>query len=454
MKRNDRPVRLFTSLLGACLLLATTVAHAGELAPSAQLWGDVPSYDAPADPTANAPTVEAPTGEITLRGALVAALQGSPELASVSWEIRSREAREIQAAALPNPSLGIEVEDFGGSRERLGFDASQTTVSLAQLVEMGGKRAKRAALADARTAVATWDYEAKRAAVLTDTTRAFLAVLALQERLALLRQLESLSEDSLRSVVSMIAAGAVSPIEEDRARVALERVQLDVTRAARSLEASRVLLGATWGDTTPRFDRVLGDLARTDPPPALDTLLARVDESPDVARWDAEVAEREAEIAVERARRVPDITVSLGGRHYADTDEVGLVAQLGIPLPVFDRNRGGILDARYQTARARSEGRAARISVRARLEASYRTLEAASAEATSLRERIIPRATRVFEETRRGNVVGLFRYIEVLDAQRTLFEARRELLEALTAYHLAATDIERLAAAPVQHLDR
>lgn len=454
MARSDPSLRLPTALLGAFLLLAPAAARTAERASPRPLGASHPSASAPLDPDAVTPDLATPTGVLTLGDALAAALLGSPELTSTSWEIRSNEARTLQAGAFPNPSLTIEVEDFGGSEERLGFEANQTTVSLSQLLELGGKRASRMALADARTDLAAWDYEARRIAVLTDTTRAFLAVLALQERLALLHQLEALSEQSVRSVVSMIEAGAVSPIEEDRARVALERVQLEATRAARSLEASRVLLSATWGETNPRFDRAAGDLARTEPPPPLATLLATIDRSPEIARFDAEVAEREAAIAVERARRVPDLTVALGGRHYADTDEVGLVAQLSIPLPFVDRNHGGILDSRYQAARARAEGRATRVSVRARLEAAYRSLEAASAEAASLRDRIIPRATHVFDETRRGNAIGLFRYLEVLDAQRTLFEARQELLEALVTYHLTATDIERLAAVPVGHPER
>ena len=154
--------------------------------------------------------------------------------------------------------------------------------------------------------------------MLTDTTKSFVAVLALQKRQDLVRELESLAAETLRSVASTVRAGAVSPVEEERARVTLERVQLEVVRSAKELDAARVWLAATWGESQARFEWVRGDLGTLPPLPALDSLLAAAPESPELARWNAEVGQREAAIAVERARRIPDVTVSLGARHYAE----------------------------------------------------------------------------------------------------------------------------------------
>lgn len=440
-------------LAGALSLLSVgTRAFAEDAVIRRPLGADLPAYEAPVDPAASGVEAPDPTGTITLRDALAAALQRNPELASLSWEIRSRRAQAIQAGLRPNPTLSVEIEDFAGSGERRAFDSNQTTISLAQLVELGGKRAKRTRVAEIEATLGSWNYEAKRVAVLADTTKAFLLVLALQERVALVRELESLSAESVRSVASTVKAGAVSPIEEDRARVGLERVQLEAARAAKDLEGARALLAAAWGSSTPGFSEARGDLTRAAKPPGLEELMSLVDESPEVARWNSEVSERETAVALERARRIPDITVSVGGRHYTDTSDVGLVAQLSVPIPFFDRNQGNLLDARHRLARATSERRGAEVTVRSQLEASYRELEASLVEVIALRDQIIPRATRVFEETRRGYATGLFRYVEVLDAQRTLFEARRELLDALTAFHVVGTDIERLTGAPLDHL--
>lgn len=430
----------------------TTPARADDTATPWPLGREHPVFDAarePDRPLAPAPT---PSGEITLADAIAAALQGSPELATVSYDVRSREALALQAAARPNPELGVELEDFAGSGDRQGFDSAQTTLSLAQLVELGGKRSARVQLAERETALAGWDFETRRLAVLTDATKAFVAVLALQDRQSLVRDLESLAAETLRSVASTVRAGAVSPVEEDRARVNLERVQLEVVRSAKELERARALLAATWGQSQAGFERARGDLAALPPLPTPERLLAAAPESPELARWNAEISQREAAIALERARRIPDVTLSLGARHYAEGSDTGLVAGVSVPLPLFDRNRGNILDTRYRLARAQAERRLADVSVRTALTASYQELSIANGEIEALRDRIIPRAERVFQETRRGYATGLFRYVEVLDAQRTLFDARRELLEALAAFHFSATDLERLTGTPLSDL--
>lgn len=416
------------------------------------LGRELPAYVAPSDPEEPSPENPMPKGDLALRDALAAALRGNPELASLSWAVRSREARALQANVRPNPSITVELEDFGGSGERRAFDSNQTTISIAQLVELGGKRAKRTRVAELETELASWDYETRRIAVLADTAKSFLLVLSLQERRQLLRELEKISVEGVRSVASTVKAGAVSPIEEDRARVTLERVQLEAVRAEKELERARALLSASWGASTATFSLALGDLARAPEPPDLARLLAATDESPEIARWNAEVNEREAVVALERARRLPDVTASLGGRYYTDGGDAGVVAMLSVPIPLFDRNRGNILDARYRVAQASTDRRIAEVTVRSQVEATYLELEAVFTTITALRDRIIPRAQRVFEETRRGYATGLFRYIEVLDAQRTLFEARRELLDAFTIYHAVATDLERLTATSLDHL--
>src|SRR6185369_8254891 len=114
------------------------------------------------------PEIE-PTGELRLRTALDLALERSPDLQSVSWEIRARDARALQAGRLPNPQLHAEIENIGGSGDHQGVEDTETTVRLSQLIELAGKRGKRQRVADLGTTLAIWDYEAKRLHVLSET---------------------------------------------------------------------------------------------------------------------------------------------------------------------------------------------------------------------------------------------------------------------------------------------
>ncbi|MBK7949848.1 MAG: TolC family protein [Deltaproteobacteria bacterium] len=420
--------------------------------PVASRTADSPAGDGAASESGAAPTEPAPSGTIALADALAAALQGSPALAAQSIEVRRREARALQAGMFPNPVVSLVAEDFAGESQKKSLGYQQTTLSLAQLVELGGKRAARRRLADRDRDLATWDYETRRVAVLADTTKAFLVVLALQERKALLGELESIATEMLRSVASTVRAGAVSPVEEDRAHVNLDRVGLEVAQLDDELEAARALLAASWGQARAGFDAAKGDLWALPPTPELEALEQAAGESPELARWNAEIAQREAALSVERAARIPNVEVSIAGRHHPLGDAAGVVAGLSIPVPLFDRNQGGILAARHELARARSEQRQRDVSVRSAIVASLQSLQIADRTVRTLRDQIIPRAQRVFEQTRRGYATGLFRHVEVLDAQRTLFAARRELLDAVVALQFAATDLERLTGTPLSEL--
>ncbi|MBY0277239.1 TolC family protein, partial [Candidatus Binatia bacterium] len=144
---------------------------------------------------------------LTLRDALLRALRESPRLPGSALELRAREAESLQAGLIPNPALTTEVEDFGGGGSRNGFNASQTTISLAQLIELGGKRAARVRLAEAGADLGRWDYESLRINVLSDVARAFLATLAAQEKLALTEELRRIAERSVETVTRTVESG-------------------------------------------------------------------------------------------------------------------------------------------------------------------------------------------------------------------------------------------------------
>jgi cobalt-zinc-cadmium efflux system outer membrane protein len=392
-------------------------------------------------------------GVITLRDAVAAALVGNPDLAAFSWEVRVREARTLQAGLLPNPELRADVENVGGSGDRQEFEDTETTLRLSQLVELGGKRAKRRRVAELGRELATWDYEAKRLSVLSGTSKAFVATLTAQERLALADESEGLAGAVERAVGATVRAGASPPVELNRAAVALGQAQVERRRADRELAAARSALAATWGGRRPAFDRVSGALARVEAVPSLEDLLARLTHNPDLARWDTEIEERTAAVALAEAGRVPDVTVGAGGRHFSDNGDNALVVELTVPLPILNWNQGTIAEARHRLSKARAEREATDVALRAAMAAAYERLASAHERAMALRERLLPQARASLDGTTDAFKKGLFRFTEVLDTQRTLFQLRGEELSALEAYHLAAAEIDRLVGSAVEPKD-
>ncbi len=385
-----------------------------------------------------------PSDALTLRQALALALLHNPELAAASWEVRTAEARALQASLLPNPELESEVEEVAGEGPRGGLDAAEASLALSQLVELGGKRAHRTRVAAFEGELAGWDYEARRLELLGATARAFVAALAAQERLALAEDLVALARRGQETVAEKVKAGKVSAVEADKARVALATSRIERARARRGLAARRRELAALWGAQAATFERVEGDLERIGAVPSAAQLGRFLAEHPEVARWAVEVQHRQARLALERAGAVPDITVSGGVQYFNESDEGAFIFGVAVPLPVFDRNQGGIREALGELSKAREERRAAIARLSSELAAAHGEFAAAHDEVTALRSDVLPAAKAAYEAEREGYRQGKFAYLDVLDAQRTLFEARRQLIDALAAYHKAAADVERL----------
>jgi cobalt-zinc-cadmium efflux system outer membrane protein len=219
--------------------------------------------------------------------------------------------------------------------------------------------------------------------------------------------------------------------------------------ARRSLESARAGLAATWGGLEPRFLRVEGQLEVAAPPPDPQSARSWLPRNPDLRRWDHEIARREAVVALEDARRIPDVTAGVGPRWLSSSDDTAIMAAVSVPIPVFDRNQGARAAARSDLRKAEHERRAVHARLSAALASAYQELAARFDEVTSLRDEIVPGAEEAFEQVRRGYRQGLFRNVDVLDAQRRLFELRLREIEALRAYRAAATELERITGTPL-----
>ncbi|MGA2401318.1 MAG: TolC family protein, partial [Syntrophobacteraceae bacterium] len=315
-----------------------------------------------------------PTGVITLRDALSLALMKNPELAATSLEIRASEARALQAGVVPNPVLGATVEEFGGDRILKNFNFAETTVQLSQLIELGGKRAKRMRLAQLEKDLAGWDYEVKRLDVLTEVSKSFVAVLAAQEQEALTSELVLLAEQVFNSVSERVKAGKISPLEETKSFVALSNAKIEWEKARSVLKTSRYKLAATLGQESPTFKGVEGALDEVKAIPSLDEIRELILRNPDVARYVKELEQRSAALAVQEAKRIPDVTVSGGAQRFNEYNENAFVVGIAIPIPIFDRNQGGILEAKHKLSKATEEYRAAKVKANSRLGEAFQSL--------------------------------------------------------------------------------
>lgn len=385
-----------------------------------------------------------PTGVITMKDALALALMGNPELKAFSWDIRVNEAKQLQASLKPNPELGVEVENVGGTGPLSSFGGAETTIALSQLIEMGDKRKKRTRLASLEKKLAGWDYEARRLDVFTEVNNAFIGVLAAQKRLVLTQELLRLSEELLDTVTKRVIAGKDSPLEKTKAAVALSNIEIQHQQAGEKLKFARKQLASTWGSSNTEFDSAAGKFDSFSPIPPIEDLKGLIKDNPDIARWTSEIDKSRASLELEKSKAIPDVTLSGGVRRLSKTDDNAIVFGVSMPLPVSDRNQGGRLRAIYELAKTRQLQIAAHSRVQIKFDKAYHDLSNSYTQASLLSKSVLQGAESVYEASKTAYSQGKLDYLNVLDAQRTLFEANGQYIEALASYHTAKAQVERL----------
>ncbi|TQK10776.1 TolC family protein [Herbaspirillum sp. SJZ107] len=389
-----------------------------------------------------APTV-AVAAPLTLADAIRRALE-QPAVRAAAHEVAASDAAAGQAGNYPNPALSW-------LREGQQAGTRSTTVQISQPIELGGKRQARIALARSEADLARGELALRRRAIRADVIAAWYTVLVAQDSHALARELAGLAQRSVDVAARRVATGKVSPIDETRARLGAVDAATELTRTRAELDVARARLGALVGAAPPSIALDGAADALPEPPPR-PALQARVAGSGAVARARSRLAAQEAQAGVERAARIPDLTITLGSQRE-DAPELRTpgrrqaVFGISVPLPLFDRNEGRLAAALRRTDKARDELAAAERAAGADLDAAWTRYAAAREEATLLQRDAIPHAYSAWTLTLRGFEAGKFGFLDVLDAQRTWFQARVRRAGALLAAWRAYADIERLAGA-------
>ena len=389
---------------------------------------------------------------LTFSDALSKALLENPRLQSFGWQIRVREAERLQASLLPNPVLSAEMENFGGTGPFEGLDSREITIRLGQKILLGADRLKAKRLAGYDQKLAGWDYETQRLEVLTGVTQAFISALEAQQQWRQQQELVDVAQKLFDSISAQVEAGKVSPIAETRAEVELSRARIDLRNALENFEVARSNLASFWGSEQPAFKGLAGTLDSVSPVPAYQSLTQYIQRNPDVARWATEMQQRESRLALERAEGIPNPTISGGYKRFEDVGAEAAVVGISIPLPFFDRNQGDIQAAKYQINRVETQREAAETEVNRALQEAYSTLQASYHEVQQLQDDVLPGAQSAFEGIQTGYRQGKFDYLEVLDAQRTLFTSRTRYIQALAEYNRAVAEIERLIGTPLSEI--
>lgn len=377
---------------------------------------------------------------LTLHDSVQRVLAFSPALKAKAEGIGGSRGDRQQSGLIPNPELSFDAENILGNGSAQGVKGAEMTLGVAQTVELGGKRGARIAVANRQVDAATLEYAAAGLDLVRDTTVAWAEAVAATEELRLAQEQTDLAAEVLQSVTRRVDAAAENAIQKSRAEVALASAKVALSKAERNRLASLKALSGLWGDAAPAESIEAGGFFEVEAP----TGNATLDNNPDLRLLEAGVGVARANLEVERANAVPDVTFQAGVRDSRDADEQSFLAGVSIPFPAFNRNQGAIRKAGHEVTRAEQEKHATVNTLELDLVKAKNALETATAEINSFDRDILPSAEKAFAQARKGYQAGKFPYLEVLDAQRTLFDVRAQRIAALKEYHAAKADLDRL----------
>jgi cobalt-zinc-cadmium efflux system outer membrane protein len=376
-------------------------------------------------------------GTLTLAGAVRRALRFSPAVHAAALEIDAKRGEALQAGLRPNPELG-------GWSWNVGEEPAEEALDVSQMFELGGKRLKRLRAAELDIGVAAWDYEAARLRVASNTSQSFVDVLASQDRIKILAELQTVAGTFSDAVSARVQTGGANLVDVQRARIEVTRAKAQLKEENAVLAVAKRRLANNWGSRSADFGSAKGELTSKYQVPSAEQISSSLESNPDVARWAQEMVRREAVLALERAKAIPDLTLTAGARRVESSDDTGAVLQLSVPLPLFNRNQGDIAAAQTRLLKARHEGLAARVEVNAVFLEAYSRLVGAAERLKALEKEILPSAQELYDATSKGYLTGGYDLLNVLDAQRTVYATRLEIVNARAEFQKARVQIEAL----------
>lgn len=381
----------------------------------------------------------------TLDEAVNKALENSPRLQSSRSSVEAAKGGILQAGVYTNPSIGVEAENVAGGGQYSGIDSAEITYGVSQVIEIGGKRGARQNIANTELELAGNEYLVNGLDLIRDVSNAYNEAVAAKESLELVKEQRALAKDVLKTVTGRVNEAASPLIQKSRAEVEYASSAITLDKAQKRYDLALKNLATLTG--TPSGNLDTENFYKATPPLKNEGLK----ETPELTKLDLSLERSKALAELEEANSIPDPSVSLGVRDFRDTNDQAFVLGISIPIPVFNSNQGNIARARSEITRIEADKKQAELDQDIKLANAESEMASSYVRLKTLKNEVTPPAKEAFSLAKQGYKLGRFSYIEVLDAQRSLFDVKNQYLDALKDYHASNAEIERLTA---KHLDK
>lgn len=365
---------------------------------------------------------------VTIESLQQLALVNNPAVGQAAARVDSLQGKWFQAGLPPNPSAGYtasEIGDEGHGGQQGGF--------VGQEYVTGGKLQLDQAVVAREIERAELQLNATRLRVTTDVRKAGYTVLVAQRRVELAEELVRISGAAVKASTELQEAEELPRAGLLQTEVEQQNASMVLQTARNELAAARRQLSATVGVEVPE-QHLVGDATRIPDSLNWDDQLARVTAaSPEIGAAMAEIVQRQAALQRARVEPIPNVTTQASVQYDDATNDTIVGLQAGIPLPLWNRNQGGIRQAQADAVAATRNAARIELDLKRRLAEAYQSYSTARMQAETYGNNILPKAQQTLELVQRGYSLGEVGYLDLLNAQRTFSQTNLAYLDALEA---------------------
>src|SRR5579864_7619 len=381
---------------------------------------------------------------MTLEDLQQMALQNNPTFAQSAANIHAAEGRKTQSGLYPNPTVGYQGEQIRGG----SFHGGEQGFFVQQDIVLGGKLGLNRTIFDQELKQAVTEADEQKLRVVTNVRMSYIQALAAQQTLELRQNLSKLANDAVETSHQLANVGQADAPDVLESEVEAQQAQLAVTMAEQNQQRVWKALAAVVGNPRLALMNLEGRLEDTLPVNADELVEKIVNESPAVRI--AELGVKRAEAALARAKRepIPDLQLRGGmqqnGELLSDGRSVGLqgFADVGVRIPIFNRNQGNIATAKADAERARSEVERVRLVLRERSASVVQNYTFSQAAVDRYKNQMIPRAQKAYEMYTKKYREMAAAYPQVLIAERTLMQLEVSYTTALETFATSSLSLQ------------
>ena len=368
-----------------------------------------------------------PVSGLSLEALEQIAFSNNPAIAQSSARVRALRGKWVQVGLAPNPTLGYTAGEIGndGAAGQQGGFAGQTFIT-------GGKLELNRAVVAAEIEQAESQLSAMRQRVRTDVRSSFYNTLLAQRRVELATEIVKLTSEAASASKSLVDAEEIpvagllqTEIQEQNAEVLLRTAENGLDQSWRQLSTVIAAVDLPRGP-------LQGDVSQI--PEGLDwqEQLARLQSmSPELAAAMANVERARRALNRASVEPVPDVSTQLSVQYDDSSGDTIAGVQVGLPIPIWNRNQGGIRQAQAEVSEAIRNLERIELNLGSRLADTFRQYADAHITAERYASDILPRSQRTLGLVQRGYEQGELGYLDLLTAQQTFSQTNLAYLNAL-----------------------